>query len=124
MPEVQLGKDIPWPVLTDGRVSWLHGNVSISQVVPEAFDGGAIGAIRTGDWIRFQLAEGEIHVVCPNKRGNGFRVATAKELLNRPDRKRRVQEIAQQRLGFLPSFRILLDNISGADSGVSPCDKA
>jgi len=123
MPEVQLHKDNPWPVLTDGRVSWLHENVSISHVVPEAFCGGAIGAILTGDWIRFQLAEGTIHVVCPNKRGHGFRVATTKELLGRPERKRRVQEIAQQRLGFLPSFRIMLDNISSADSGVSPCDR-
>jgi dihydroxyacid dehydratase/phosphogluconate dehydratase len=124
MPELQFGKQSTWPVLTDGRVSWHHENISISHVVPEAFDGGAIAAIRTGDWIRIQLAENEIHVVCRSGRRNGVRVATAKELLSRPDRKRRVHEIARQRLGFVPSFRILLDNLSSAESGVSPCDRA
>jgi len=124
MPELQFGKKNTWPVLTDGRVSWHHENISISHVVPEAFDGGAIAAIRTGDWIRIQLAENEVHVVCRKGRRNGVRVATTRELLSRPDRKRRVHEIARQRLGFVPSFRILLDNVSSADSGVSPCDRA
>jgi dihydroxyacid dehydratase/phosphogluconate dehydratase len=124
MPELQFGRESMWPVLTDGRVSGLHENISISHVVPEAFDGGPIAAIRTGDWIRFQLAESEIHVVCRNGRRNGVQVVTAKELMRRPDRNRRVHEIARRRLNFVPSFRILLDSVSSSDSGVSPCDRA
>jgi hypothetical protein len=49
---------------------------------------------------------------------------TVKELMNRPDRKKRVNEIARQRLGLLPSFRIALDNVSSSESGVSPWDKS
>jgi len=120
MPELQL---VNGAVLTDGRVSWNHQGISIAHVVPEAFDGGPIAAIRTGDWIRINLADNEVHVVCRKGRQHGVKVVALKELMDRPDRKKRVHEIARQRLGLLPSFRVLLDNVSSADSGVSPCDK-
>ena len=54
MPELQFTDGV---VLTDGRVSWSHEGISIAHVVPEAFDGGPIAAIRTGDWIQLNLAE-------------------------------------------------------------------
>jgi dihydroxyacid dehydratase/phosphogluconate dehydratase len=121
MPELQLTNEV---VLTDGRVSWLHQGISIAHVVPEAFDDGPIAAIRTGDWIQLNLAESELHVVCRKGRQNAVRAMTMKELMNRPDRKKRVHEIARQRLGLLPSFRIALENVSSAETGVSPCDKS
>jgi dihydroxyacid dehydratase/phosphogluconate dehydratase len=121
MPELQLTNEI---VLTDGRASWSHQGISIAHVVPEAFDDGPIAAIRTGDWIQLNLAESKLQVVCRKGRQNAVRAMTLKELMNRPDRKKRVNEIARQRLGLLPSFRIALDNLSSSESGVSPCDKA
>jgi dihydroxyacid dehydratase/phosphogluconate dehydratase len=121
MPELQLTDEV---VLTDGRVSWSHKGISIAHVVPEAFDDGPLAAIRTGDWIQLNLAESKLQVVCRKGRQNAVRVMTVKELMNRPDRKKRVNEIARQRLGLLPSFRIALDNVSSSESGVSPWDKS
>jgi len=92
--------------------------------VPEAFDGGPIAAIRTGDWIQLNLAESKLQVVSRKGRQNAVKAIALKELLNRPDRKKRVNEIARQRLGLLPSFRIALDNVTTSESGVSPYDKS
>jgi dihydroxyacid dehydratase/phosphogluconate dehydratase len=121
MPELQFTNEV---VLTDGRVSWSHQGISIAHVVPEAFDDGPIAAIRTGDWIQLNLAESKLQVVCRKGRQNAVRPMTTKELMSRPDRKKRVNEIARQRLGLLPSFRIALDNVSSSESGVSPWDKS
>jgi dihydroxyacid dehydratase/phosphogluconate dehydratase len=121
MPELQLTNEV---VLTDGRVSWSHEGISIAHVVPEALDDGPIAAIRTGDWIQLNLAESQLQVVCRKGKQNAVRALTTKELMNRPDRKKRVNEIARQRLGLLPSFRIALDNVSSSESGVSPCDRS
>jgi len=120
MPELQFTNEV---VLTDGRVSWSHQGISIAHVVPEAFDDGPIAAIRTGDWIQLNLAESKLQVVCRKGRQNAVRAMTTKELMNRPDRKKRVNEIARQRLGLLPSFRMALDNVTSSESGVSPWDK-
>ena len=120
MPEIQL-PDGGGVVMTDGRAySQQPFGVSIAHVIPEAIDDGPIAAIRTGDWIHLNLGKGEVNVVVRTGRQRGFKVLGRKELMNRPDRRKRVNEIARQRLGLLPSFRILLDNVSSADSGVSP----
>jgi dihydroxyacid dehydratase/phosphogluconate dehydratase len=100
-----------------------QAGISIAHVVPEAFDGGPIAAIRTGDWIQLNLAESKLQVVCRKGRQNAVRAMTTKELMDRPDRKKRMNEIARQRLGLLPSFRIVLDNLTSSESGVSPCDR-
>jgi hypothetical protein len=103
---------------------WSHEGISIAHVVPEAFDDGPIAAIRSGDWIQLNLAESKLQVVCRKGRQNAVRAMTMKELMNRPDRKKRVNEIAKQRLGLLPSFRIAFDNVSSSESGVSPFDRS
>jgi hypothetical protein len=121
MPELQFTDGV---VLTDGRVSWNHNGISIAHVVPEAFDGGPIAAIRTGDWIQLNLAESNLQVVSRKGRQNAVKAVALKELMNRPDRKKRVNEIARLRLGLLPSFRIALDNVTTSESGVSPFDKS
>ena len=53
-------------------------------------------------------------------RHKGFRPLSARDLLNRPDRRKRMRELEKQRLDLLPSFRLLLDHVSNAESGVSP----
>jgi dihydroxy-acid dehydratase len=129
MPELQLGLNASSHPLgsmsvlvTDGRVAFQHDGISIAHVVPEALDGGGLVAIRTGDWIYLDLAQGEFQVVTHSTRG--YKVLGSKELASRPDRKKRMNELERRRLEFLPSFRILLDQVSSAESGVSPAMKA
>jgi dihydroxyacid dehydratase/phosphogluconate dehydratase len=125
MPELQLALNASSHPLasisvlvTDGRVAFQHDGISIAHVVPEALDGGSLAAIRTADWIYLDLAQGEFQVVTHSARG--YKVLGAKELASRPDRKKRMNELERRRLELLPSFRILLDQVSSAESGVSP----
>jgi dihydroxyacid dehydratase/phosphogluconate dehydratase len=106
-------------LVTDGRVAYDHDGISIAHVVPEAFDGGGLAAIRTGDWLYLDLNKGDLQVVQSNNHG-GYKIVAFKDLMNRPDRKRHIHEIEKQRMDLLPSFRVLLDNVSTADAGVSP----
>jgi dihydroxyacid dehydratase/phosphogluconate dehydratase len=128
MPELQLSTNASSHPLaslavfvTDGRVSAQYDGISIAHVVPEALDGGGLAAIRTGDWIHLDLARGEFQVVTHSTRG--YKVLPAKELANRTDRKKRINELERRREDLLPSFRILLDHVSSAESGVSPSTK-
>jgi len=110
-------------LVTDGRVSYQHDGISIAHVVPEAFDGGGLASIRTGDWIYLDLSRSEFQVVSQSHRHQGYKVLPAKQLANRPDRKKRINELERRRNDFLPSFRILLDQVSSAEAGVSPAVK-
>ncbi len=128
MPELQLAMNASsrplgsiCVVVTDGRVSFQHEGISIAHVVPEALDGGGLAAIRTGDWIYLDLSRGEFQVVTHTNRG--YKTLPTKDLANRPDRRKRVSELERRRLEFLPSFRILLDQVSSAEAGVSPASK-
>jgi dihydroxy-acid dehydratase len=128
MPELQLALNASSRPLgrisvlaTDGRVSVQHEGISIAHIVPEALDGGGLAAIRTGDWIYLDLSQGELQVVAPSTRG--CKPLSPKELVNRSDTKKRIGELERRRLELLPSFRILLDQVSSADAGVSPAMK-
>ena len=55
---------------------------------------------------------------------HGYKVLGAKELASRSDLKKRINELERRRLDLLPSFRILLDQVSSAESGVSPAIKS
>jgi dihydroxyacid dehydratase/phosphogluconate dehydratase len=109
-------------LVTDGRVSYQNQGISIAHVVPEALDGGGLASIRTGDWIHLDLNQGEFQVVTKSNRG--YKVLTPKDLANRSDRKKRVNELERLRQELLPSFRILLDQVSSAEAGVSPVNKS
>ncbi len=128
MPELQLAlNSTSHPLsstcvlVTDGRVSFHYDGISIAHVVPEALDGGGLAAIRTGDWIFLDISRGELQVVSHSTRG--YKVLAAKELANRPDRKKRINELERRRSELLPSFRVLLDQVSSAEAGVSPATK-
>src|SRR5262249_52686367 len=120
MPELQLALNATshplhkiGVLVTDGRVSFHHDGISIAHVVPEAIDGGGLAAVRTGDWIYLNLTEGEFHVVAQSTRG--YKVLGPKELASRSDLKKRVNELERRRMELLPSFRIVLDQISSAE---------
>jgi dihydroxy-acid dehydratase len=129
MPELDISMAMPTSLssmavlVTDGRVPFGHDGVSIAHMVPEAFDGGALSSLRTGDWVHLDLARGELQVVRELGRHKGFRPLSAKDLLNRPDRRKRIRELEKQRLDLLPSLRLVLDHVSNAESGVSPLTK-
>jgi dihydroxyacid dehydratase/phosphogluconate dehydratase len=124
MPEVQ----VRFPsvlkslsvIVTDGRVSFQHEGISISHVVPEAFDGGALAAVRTGDWIYLDLVNRQLHVVSRARNSDGFKALSVRELRGRPEARKSVREVARRRQELLPSFRVLMDHVSPADSGVCP----
>jgi dihydroxyacid dehydratase/phosphogluconate dehydratase len=128
MPELQLALNASshplsgmCVLVTDGRVAFQHDGISIAHIVPEALDGGGLAAIRTGDWIYLDLGNGEFQVVTQSPRG--YKVLGMKELANRPDCKKRMNELLRRRLELLPSFRVLLDQVSSAEAGVSPAMK-
>jgi dihydroxy-acid dehydratase len=128
MPELQLTMNASSHPLaglsvlvTDGRVSYHNDSISIAHVVPEALDGGGLAAIRTGDWIYMDLSHGEFQVVTHSTRG--YKVLAPKDLSNRMDRKKRINELERRKQEMLPSFRILLDQVSSAEAGVSPVSK-
>ena len=129
MPELDLSSTEPASLasmtvlVTDGRVSFGHNGISIGHLVPEALDGGPLGSVRTGDWIYMDLSRGELQVVRELKRHKGFRPISPKDLMNRPDRRKRIHELQRQRLDILPSIRLLLDHVSTAEAGVSPMNK-
>ena len=126
MPELDLVSGAPASLgsmavlVTDGRVSFAHNGISIGHMVPEALDGGPLGSVRTGDWIYMDLVHGELQVVRELTRHKGFRPLSPKDLLNRPDRRKRIHELQRQRMDILPSIRLLLDHVSSAEAGVSP----
>jgi dihydroxyacid dehydratase/phosphogluconate dehydratase len=128
MPELQLALNASshplsgmCVLVTDGRVAFQHDGISIAHIVPEALDGGGLAAIRTGDWIYLDVGNGEFQVVTQSSRG--YKVLGMKELANRPDCKKRINELQRRRLELLPSFRVLLDQVSSAEAGVSPAMK-
>ena len=98
------------------------GCVVVEAVGGLALDGGGLAAIRTGDWIYLDLSRGEFQVVRRSNRG--YKVLAPRDLANRSDRKKRINELERRRQELLPSFRILLDRVSSAEAGVSPLMKS
>ena len=111
-------------IVTDGRFSGAAKGPAVGHVTPEALDGGGLAAIRTADWIYLDLSKGEFQVVAQTNRHRGYKALQPRELTNRPDRKKRINELERRRHEFLPSFRVILDQISSAETGVSPTAKA
>lgn len=105
---------------TDGRIEFGHMGVSVTQIVPEAFEAGGLASVRSGDWVALNLKQGEFNVVTPTRSKQGYRALRERELTSRPDAAKRVHEIARRRAALLPSVRSLFDGVSQATDGVSP----
>jgi dihydroxyacid dehydratase/phosphogluconate dehydratase len=104
-------------LLTDGRYSGATYGPCIGHAVPEAYRGGRIGALRTGDLVYLDLGAGKLDLISGVRDGRPLRM-TKKDLARRktaPDRRKALKE---KRNGIVPSVAPLLDIVTTATEGV------
>jgi dihydroxy-acid dehydratase len=113
-------------LFTDGRYSGATYGPCIGHCSPEAFEGGGIGAIETGDWIYLNFDRGEINVL-DRKRllskkqiGYPFIQKRERDVLSRPWIKKRTREIEERRNDLTPWTRGFLDGLLSTEFGVRP----
>ena len=113
-------------LFTDGRYSGATYGPCIGHCSPEAFEGGGVGAIETGDWIYLNFDQSEINLLdrrkllfrkeikCP------FVLMSEKAILSRPWIKKRIKEIEKKREELTPWARGFLDGLLSTEFGVRP----
>ncbi len=113
-------------LFTDGRYSGATYGPCIGHCSPEAFEGGGIGAIETGDWIYINFDRGKINLLDREKllKKNEIRypffVMKEKEILSRPWIGRRIKKIEAGRKDLTPWARGFLDGLLSTEEGVRP----
>lgn len=113
-------------LFTDGRYSGATYGPCIGHCSPEAFEGGGIGAIETGDWIYLNFDRGKINLLDREKllKKNEIRypffVMKEKEILSRPWIGRRIKKIEAGRKDLTPWARGFLDGLLSTEEGVRP----
>ena len=113
-------------LFTDGRYSGATYGPCIGHCSPEAFQGGGIGAIETGDWIYLNFNRGEVHLLDRGRLLKGkeikypFITMREKEILSRPCIKKRIREIGEKRKDLTPWARGFLDSLLSTEEGVRP----
>jgi dihydroxyacid dehydratase/phosphogluconate dehydratase len=115
-------------LFTDGRYSGATYGPCIGHCSPEAFEGGGIGTIETGDWVYLNFDRSEIQLLDRKRLLSKkeikypFILMSEREILFRPWIKRRVKEIEIKRGGLTPSARGFLDGLLSTKFGVRPRD--
>ena len=107
-------------LITDGRYSGVSKGACVGHMAPEAFDGGGIGTLMTGDLLWVRLTGKRIDLIDKEAfvRGEIIPLATA------PFAER--QELLKQRLAAMEKRQRqvaacnILDNVSDAEYGVVP----
>jgi dihydroxyacid dehydratase/phosphogluconate dehydratase len=113
-------------LFTDGRYSGATYGPCIGHCSPEAFEGGGVGAIETGDWIYLNFDRSEINLVDRKKLLSRkeikypFILMSEKAILSRPWIKRRIKEIEGKRKELTPWARGFLDGLLSTEFGVGP----
>jgi dihydroxyacid dehydratase/phosphogluconate dehydratase len=113
-------------LFTDGRYSGATYGPCIGHCSPEAFEGGGIGAIETGDWVYLNFDRSEINLVDRKRLLSRkeikypFLRMSEREILSRPWIKRRVKEIGGKRKELTPWAEGYLDSLLSTESGVRP----
>jgi dihydroxyacid dehydratase/phosphogluconate dehydratase len=111
-------------LFTDGRYSGATYGPCIGHCSPEAFEGGGIGAIETGDWVYLNFDRGEINLLDREKLLKRkqikypFILVREKEILSRPCIKRRIREMGEKRKDLTPWARGFLDSLLSIEEGV------
>jgi dihydroxyacid dehydratase/phosphogluconate dehydratase len=104
-------------LLTDGRYSGATYGPCIGHVVPEAYRGGRIGALRTGDLVYLDLGAGKLDLISGVRNGRPVRM-TKKDLARRKVSRDRRKTLNENRTAIVPSVRPLLDIVTTATEGV------
>jgi dihydroxy-acid dehydratase len=113
-------------LFTDGRYSGATYGPCIGHCSPEAFEGGGVGAIETGDWIYLNFDGGEINLLQRKRLLSGkeikcpFILMSQKAILSRPWTKRRIKEIGEKRKELTPWAEGYLDSLLSTEFGVRP----
>jgi len=113
-------------LFTDGRYSGVTYGPCIGHCSPEAFEGGGIGAIETGDWIYLNFNRGEANLLDRRRLlkkkeiDYPFITMREKEILSRPWIKRRIREIEEKRKDLTPWAEGFLDSLLPTEFGVRP----
>lgn len=113
-------------LFTDGRYSGATYGPCIGHCSPEAFEGGRVGAIETGDWIYLNFDRGEINLLDRKKLLSKREITypfismNDKAILSRPWIKKRIKEIEKKREKPTPWARGFLDGLLSTECGVGP----
>jgi dihydroxy-acid dehydratase len=113
-------------LFTDGRYSGATYGPCIGHCSPEAFEGGGIGAIETGDWIYLNFDRSEINLLDRKRLLSRKEIKyqlilmSEKAILSRPWIKRRIKEIGEKRKELTPWAEGYLDSLLSTEFGVRP----
>jgi len=113
-------------LFTDGRYSGATYGPCIGHCSPEAFVGGGIGAIETGDLVYLNFDRSEINLLDRKRLLSKKEIKypfirmSEKEILSRPWIKRRIKEIERKREELTPWARGFLDGLLPTEFGVGP----
>ena len=113
-------------LFTDGRYSGVTYGPCIGHCYPEAFEGGGIGAIETGDWIYLNFDRGEANLLDRRRLlkkkeiDYPFITMREKEILTRPWIKMRIRVTGEKRKDLTPWARGFLDSLLSTEEGVRP----
>jgi dihydroxyacid dehydratase/phosphogluconate dehydratase len=113
-------------LFTDGRYSGATYGPCIGHCSREAFEGGGIGAIGTGDWVYLNFDRGEINLLdrkrllSREKIKYPFIRVSETKILSRPWMRERIKEIQKKREELTPWARGFLDSLLPAEFGVRP----
>jgi dihydroxyacid dehydratase/phosphogluconate dehydratase len=113
-------------LFTDGRYSGATYGPCIGHCSPEAFVGGGIGAIETGDLVYLNFNRSEINLLGRKKLLSRKEIkypfirVSEKEILSRPWMKKRIKEIERKREELTPWARGFMDTLLPTEFGVGP----
>ncbi len=107
-------------LMSDGRYSGVSYGAAIGHVTPEAFDGGGILYLQTGDLLRIRLRKRKIDLLDTDVFKNGRIKLNASDLAKIRERlgKRRLKTMGKRRLIIDPSN--LMDDSTDAAHGAVP----
>jgi len=107
-------------LLSDGRYSGVTYGAAIGHVTPEAFKGGAMGLLETGDLLHLQLATRRVDLIDPQAFVTGRLVRWDADLSElRPDLGAQRQERMRERQRQVAATNRLRD-VTDASRGVVP----
>ena len=111
-------------LLTDGRYSGATYGPCIGHASPEAYEGGGIGLLRTGDLVYLDMSARRIDVLDPLRSWESGRFAPVslepEVLRRRPERAERLAWMDARRANIPTTIRLLLDATTPCPEGITP----